>query len=82
MWLANIRRSFTALQLHDRASPLGHGALAAFDTVFTGLASACQRAIEALEAVTGMNIPWEPLEIDVPEPEAAAVPDAPEVPAK
>ena len=74
MWLANIRQSFAGLRLHDSATPLDPRVLAVFETSFTGLASACQSAMEALEAVTGKNILWKPPEPVSPEPEVAPAP--------
>ncbi len=71
MSLANIRNSFAGLQLLDSATPLAAGNAAEFETSFAGLAAACQRAMEALEALTGGIIAWKPPELDLPEPEAA-----------
>ena len=71
MSLANIRNSFAGLRLLDSATPLTAGNAAEFETSFAGLATACQRAMEALEALTGGIIAWKSPELDLPEPEAA-----------
>ncbi len=56
IWLANIRQSFAALRLLDSPPPLDARALKSHETNFAELNSACQRAIDALEAVTGKSI--------------------------
>ena len=71
MWLANIRQGFAELRLLDSTRPLDPGV---FETSFTGLAAQCQRAREALEAVTGKTIAWKPPEIRLPVPEPAPEP--------